>query len=201
MTKRMGLSMAAAAALFTAACGAPELPKLSEVQLDPARQALALQEVQIKHARGIRVWCVPFARDASGIQIRGNANTWWGQAAGLYDRGKEPSVGAVMTWKATGRNPRGHVAVVSEIVSDREIRVDHANWKRNQVSLGMSVIDISPANDWSQVKLESSPGQYGRMYPIRGFIYPNNEPIEPAEVIEAEAPTVPLLGRLFQKKS
>ena len=69
-------------------------------------------------------------------------------------------------------DPRGHVAVVSEIVSEREIKVDHANWKRNQVSLKMSVIDISPNNDWSQVKLESSPGSYGRMYPIKGFIYP-----------------------------
>lgn len=173
MTKRIGLSFVLAAGLLTAACGAPELPTVETATLDPSRQALALREVELKHAKGIRVWCVPFARDASGIEIRGNANTWWGQAEGKYDRGQTPAVGAVMTWKATGRNPRGHIAVVSEIVSDREIRVDHANWKRNQVSLGMSVIDISANNDWSEVKLESSPGSYGRMYPIKGFIYPN----------------------------
>lgn len=173
MKKRTGLSLLVAATLLSACAGfAPELPKLSDVQLDPNRQALALREVGIKQSKGIRVWCVPFARDASGIEIRGNANTWWGQADGKYARGHKPAVGSVMTWKATGRNPRGHVAVVSEIVSDREIKVDHANWKRNRVSLKMSVIDISPNNDWSQVKLESQPGSYGRMYPIKGFIYP-----------------------------
>ncbi len=173
MNTRFALSLVMAGALLTAACGrAPELPKLSDVDLDPNRQALALREVQIKHSKGVRVWCVPFARDASGIEIRGNANTWWGQAEGTYARGQKPAVGSVMAWKATSRNPRGHVAVVSEIVSEREIKVDHANWKRNQVSLKMSVVDISPNNDWSQVKLESSPGNYGRMYPIKGFIYP-----------------------------
>ncbi|MGC8159731.1 hypothetical protein ACP3WZ_24715, partial [Salmonella enterica] len=31
--------------------------------------------------------CVPFARAASGIQIYGDAWTWWGQAAGRYRRG------------------------------------------------------------------------------------------------------------------
>lgn len=162
------MALSAGCAMFT-----PELPKLSDVDIDPNRQALALREVGIKHAQGVRVWCVPFARDLSGIQIRGNANTWWGQAEGLYARGFEPRVGAVMTWKATSRNPRGHVAVVSEVVSEREIRVDHANWNRNQVSHKMAVIDVSDAGDWSAVKLESAPGSFGRVYPIKGFIYPN----------------------------
>ena len=171
----VGLPLLCAAVLVSAGCAfkAPELPKLSDLDIDPNREALALREVSAKHAKGVRVWCVPFARDLSGIEIRGNANTWWGQAEGQYARGQEPRVGAVMTWKATSRNPRGHIAVVSEIISDREIRVDHANWNRNKVSQGMRVIDISDAGDWSAVKLESAPDAFGSVYPIQGFIYPN----------------------------
>ncbi len=174
----IGIPFICAALLFGAACSAPvttaDLPKLADVDIDPNRRALALREVATKHARGTRVWCVPFARDLSGVEIRGNANTWWGQAEGKYARGQDPRVGAVMTWKATKKNPRGHVAVVSEIVSDREIRVDHANWKRNRVSHKMTVIDVSKAGDWSAVKLESNPGAFGSVYPIKGFIYPNS---------------------------
>src|SRR5690606_31545103 len=27
-----------------------------------------------------RIWCVPFARAVTGIEIKGNAKTWWSQA-------------------------------------------------------------------------------------------------------------------------
>ena len=69
----------------------------------------------------------------------------------------------------------GHVAVVSEVVSPREIKVDHANWKRNKISLAMTVKDVSPRNDWSDVRLESQAGSFGSVYPINGFIYPNTK--------------------------
>lgn len=81
-------------------------------------------------------------------------------------------VGAVMAFSATGKNPMGHVAVVSEVVSERQIKVDHANWKRNKVSLKMDVIDVSEKNDWSAVRLKSQPTAFGSTYPITGFIYP-----------------------------
>lgn len=141
--------------------------------LNPERQSMALLEVAQKQARGQRVWCVPYARDLSGIEIRGNAKTWWGQAHNIYERGREPSVGAVMAFRATGGMPLGHVAVVSEIVSDREIVVNHANWHRNKVSLNMGVRDVSKNNDWTLVRVESQPGRYGNFYPVNGFIYPN----------------------------
>ena len=158
-----------------AACSAPQdrLQTIDEIDLDPARQQLALREVKTLQAKGSRVWCVPFARNLSGIQIRGNANTWWGKAQGLYNRGKDPAVGAVMAFSKTGRLTMGHVAVVSEVISPREIRVDHANWERNRVSLKMDVIDVSEANDWSAVRLKSQPTAFGSVYPITGFIYPN----------------------------
>lgn len=78
-----------------------------------------------------------------------------------------------MSFKATRGMSLGHVAVVSDIASDREIYVNHANWKRNQVSLKMGVKDVSKNNDWTLVRVESQPGQYGRPYPVNGFIHPN----------------------------
>ncbi len=145
----------------------------NEVDLDPERQAMALQEVSRKHALGQRVWCVPYARNLSGIEIRGNAKDWWGKARNGFDRGNEPEVGAVMSFRATRGMPLGHVAVVSNIVTEREVIVNHANWLRNKVSLQMGVRDVSKNNDWTLVRVESRPGRYGSSYPVNGFIYPN----------------------------
>ncbi len=149
-------------------------------QARPAREArqveqratLAVAEAMAKRKRGERVWCVPFARMLSGIELKGNAKTWWTAAKGLYRRGGEPEVGAVMVFAGSRKMPMGHVAVVSELVSDRTIRVDHANWKRNQISLGMRVIDVSDKGDWSAVRVEGDPGVLGRVNPVSGFIYP-----------------------------
>ncbi len=143
------------------------------ISLDPDRQAMALLEVEQKQSRGLRVWCVPYARNLSGINIRGNAKDWWGKAHSIYERGPEPVVGAVMSFRATKGMVLGHVAVVSDVVSEREVIVNHANWKRNEVSLEMSVKDVSKNNDWTLVRVESRPGQYGKVYPVNGFIYPN----------------------------
>jgi surface antigen len=133
-------------------------------------------------AQAMALQCVPYARQASGVQIFGNANTWWGQAAGKYDRGTEPKVGAVMTFQATRGNPLGHVAMVSKMVSDGEVLVDHANWsliggRRGHIERGARVIDVSAAGDWSAVRVwYATIGDMGRTtYPLHGFIY-NNKP-------------------------
>ncbi|MDO6587935.1 CHAP domain-containing protein [Salipiger sp. 1_MG-2023] len=161
-----------------AACSSnptPDIRYASEGGLDLDRRAMALREVKALQNKGARVWCVPFARNASGVNIRGNANTWWGKAAGVYDRGRKPVVGAVMAFAGTSGMSMGHVAVVSEVVSERRLKIDHANWNRNKVSLGMLVEDISPRNDWSSVRVESNPGSFGKPYPINGFIYPKQD--------------------------
>lgn len=137
-----------------------------------AIRARGLAATSAKKERGQRIWCVDFARAATGVQIRGNAKTWWDRAKGAYERGRTPQVGAVMAFRSTKQMPMGHVAVVSEVVSPRKILVDHANWKRNQVSLRMAVVDVSPKNDWSSVRLESVKNTLGSVYPINGFIYP-----------------------------
>ncbi|MGR3321277.1 MAG: CHAP domain-containing protein [Pseudooceanicola sp.] len=131
----------------------------------------AVNEAVALDASGGRVWCVPFARNASGIEIRGNAETWWDQAAGAYGRGHDPLIGAVMAFSGSSKLPMGHVAVVSGITGDREITVHHANWERNKVSLDMRVIDVSDNNDWTRVRLESVPGAFGGVYPVDGFIF------------------------------
>ena len=45
--------------------------------------------------------CVPFARLISGIQIFGDAWTWWQQASGRYETGFQPRAGAVLCFKPT----------------------------------------------------------------------------------------------------
>ncbi|MBO9448096.1 CHAP domain-containing protein [Ruegeria sp. R14_0] len=147
----------------------------NDTDLDPERQLLALQEVSQKQARGQRVWCVPYARDLSGIEIRGNAKDWWGKAHNIFQRGNEPVVGAVMSFRATRGMPLGHVAVVSGVLTEREVVVNHANWHRNKVSLKMGVKDVSQNNDWTLVRVESHPGRYGSFYPVNGFIYPKDD--------------------------
>ena len=122
--------------------------------------------------------CVPFARAASGIQIFGDAWTWWEQAEGKYQRGRNPRVGAVLAFSKSSRLPLGHVAVVSRIVDKRVLMITHANWsrfggKRGLPEQDVTPFDVSQAGDWSQVKVWYSPihdiGQ--RAYPTYGFIY------------------------------
>jgi surface antigen len=122
--------------------------------------------------------CVPFARLVSGIQIFGDAHTWWQQATGRYQTGFTPKAGAVLCFKPTGHMRLGHVAVVSQVLTDRIIQISHANWsiiggERGQVEKNVTVIDVSPAGDWSQVKVWYDPSRDlgATVYPTYGFIY------------------------------
>ncbi|WP_255448455.1 CHAP domain-containing protein [Telmatospirillum sp. J64-1] len=133
--------------------------------------------------------CVPFAREASGIELHGDAWTWWSSAKGRYDRGASPKPGSVLVFKKGGSMVHGHVAVVSSVVDTRRIRVDHANWAprgaagRGKVTEDVQVLDVSPKNDWSQVRVWHAPsGDFGvRVYAAYGFIY------APAKGLAAES--------------
>ena len=140
-----------------------------------AVSALCLAASFIATAAEARLQCVPFARELSGIQIRGNAETWWGQAEGRYERSAEPAEGAVLAMPGTRRNPHGHVAVVSRIVGDRELLISHANWSRpGMIERNVRAVDVSPAGDWSQVRIwHAGSAQLGATtYPASGFILP-----------------------------
>jgi len=128
--------------------------------------------VRYSHASSA-LQCVPFARDNSGIAIVGNAVNWWGKAAGVYERGSRPEVGSVLNFRATGRMYLGHVAVVSLVIDSRNVQIDHANWSsRGAISRNISVIDVSPRNDWSAVRVAlGQSAEFGSVYPTYGFIY------------------------------
>jgi surface antigen len=117
--------------------------------------------------------CVPYAREHSGINIHGDAYTWWDQADGKYPRGALPKPGAVMVLNNYAGPNRGHVAVVRRIVSAREIRIDHANWLDDgSIYVNDPVEDVSSDNDWSQVRVYNlaTGGWGGKVYPVQGFI-------------------------------
>ncbi len=130
--------------------------------------------------------CAPFARALSGVQLRGDAGDWWDAAQGRYARARIPETGGVLVFARSARLPQGHVAVVARVKSDREILVTQANWERGRVTADQPVIDVSPDNSWTSVRvwwpgtrqMGSSP------YPTHGFIRPPRR-TSPSEVAEA----------------
>jgi surface antigen len=133
--------------------------------------------VDAAHAQAY-LQCVPFARKISGIDLFGRAASWWHKAVGRYEQGSLPRAGAVLVFKAISSMRSGHVATVSRVVSSRVIEVTHANWsiihgRRGQIERNVKVVDVSPANDWSKVRVWWAPhrGLGTTNYPTYGFIY------------------------------
>lgn len=120
-----------------------------------------------------RLQCVPFARREAGVEIYGNANTWWQQAQNRYETTQTPEEGSVLVLEGYATTSRGHVAVVKEVVSPRMIIVDHANWlNRGEITRDVPVMDVSEAGDWSEVRVWNVTGRHwgGRSYNVQGFI-------------------------------
>jgi surface antigen len=147
-----------------------------------AKRAIALDD-DISGGGSIRLppylQCVPYARQVSGIRIYGDAHTWWTQAAGKYERGYVPRVGAVMAFRPHGKMVLGHVAAVSRIIDSRTVLIRHSNWspingRRGQIENDVEAVDVSPNNDWSEVRVWFDPIQAlgGTHWPVQGFIYP-----------------------------
>lgn len=127
--------------------------------------------------------CAAFARQFSGIEIRGDAWTWWDLAEGRYAKGQRPRVGAVMSFTPFGNMRLGHVATVTQVLGTREIAVTHANWSpingtRGQIERDVVIRDVSDDNDWSKVRVWYAPlGDLGATaWPVDGFIYPDRVP-------------------------
>jgi surface antigen len=118
--------------------------------------------------------CVPYAREVSGIQLDGDAYTWWDEADGQYPRSHTPSPGAVMVFAPHGGMTVGHLAVVTSVQDDREVLVTQANWLPHRIEHDQPVIDVSPYNDWSEVRVWYEPihAMGGTIYPVYGFILP-----------------------------
>ena len=127
--------------------------------------------------------CVPYARQVSGIQLYGDAHSWWDQAEGKYRRGNSPKVGAVLAFQPHRNMQLGHVAAVSKVIDSRTVLLRHANWspingRRGQIENDVKAIDISPRNDWSEVRVWYHPIQAlgTTPWPTHGFIYSDKAP-------------------------
>ena len=88
----------------------------------------------------------------------------------------------MLVFKPNGVMTKGHVAVVSHVLTDRVIQVNHANWSiidggRGQIEQNVTVVDVSPAGDWSQVKVWYDPIRDlgNTVYPTYGFIYQSTQ--------------------------
>jgi surface antigen len=132
------------------------------------------------------IQCVPYAREVSHIELSGDAFLWWAEASGRYARGSVPVEGAVLNFRSIGRMPLGHVAVVTSVIDSRTILVTQANWVHGAITNDVTMQDVSPDNDWSQVEVElGDSSRWGAAYPAYGFIY--NQPAD-STVIAASAP-------------
>ena len=104
----------------------------------------------------------------------------------------------MIVFARTARLPLGHVAVVSRVVENRVVMLTHANWSRFNGERGhaeqdVTLFDVSPDNDWSEVKVwfRDSDGLGGTVYPVYGFIY--GQPAQPGN--HAAHPSRELTGR------
>ena len=84
----------------------------------------------------------------------------------------------MLCFKPTERMRLGHVAVVSQVLTDRVVQITHANWSpidgsRGKIEKDVTIVDVSQAGDGSQVKVWYDPSRDlgGSTYPTHGFIY------------------------------
>jgi CHAP domain-containing protein len=159
--------------LLLAACAAPVQAPVVGAVGPPARRVVVPENAPPQE-------CVPYARLVSGINLYGDAWSWWDLAvAGHYERGETPQPGAVLVLRKTRSLFHGHVAVVTDLVGPREILVTHANWGNGWATpgiiySGMRVRDESPLNDWTAVRFwNAKAAAFGHIYPAYGFIYPH----------------------------
>ena len=201
LMRRTGVKLLALGALVILSVPVASDPALAASQVNPAEKRelsvkrLARSDARAMHdgirkaqrsryartgvgaARGGVLQCVPFARENSGIEIIGNAGTWWNSASGVYERGSRPEVGSVLNFRTNQRSRLGHVAVVTKLVNPRMIEIDHANWSapgigKGRISRDVSVVDVSDNNDWTAVRVEVGQNAgFGSIYPTFGFIY------------------------------
>ena len=163
----------------------PAKPELKPREIAPAPQAIMGSPPRLPIAAATapsvetplhRLFCVEYARMRSGLAVFGDAKHWWDRAKNVYARLSHPVEEAVMVFSGSRRLKRGHVAVVTGIVSPRQIIVDQANWQnRGEIDHATPVLDVSRANDWSRVRVwDIRSGTFGaHVYAISGFIAKN----------------------------
>lgn len=175
---RWGAPLVLPLLLALVACGGVDERLATDPSVSPALGAAMGESPPQIVASGRYLECVPYARELSGIAIRGNASTWWNAADGRYRKGSAPRPGAVLVLKRKGHSS-GHLAVVTRVIGEREVIASHANWLNDgRIHANTPIRDVSGAGDWSAVRVWYTPGNVwgASAYPAHGFIYP------PAEV-------------------
>ena len=150
----------------------PNLPVVPDAAAPP-RLPVALASAPSVETPLRRLFCVEYARMRSGLAVFGDAKHWWDRAKNMYARLSHPVEEAVMVFSGSKRLKRGHVAVVTDIVSPRQIIVDQANWQnKGEIDHATPVLDVSAGNDWSLVRVWDmrSNGFGTHVYAISGFI-------------------------------
>jgi len=106
---------------------------------------------------------------------------------------KEP-----LAFQPSGSMRRGHVAAISRVIDSRTVLLRHANWspidgRRGQVEDDVRAVDVSPDNDWSEVRVWYAPIQDlgTTAWPVAGFIYPTRDARPTFQLAKAE-PAKPL---------
>ena len=167
------------------AAAKPAVAKPAAAKAAAGRQQARASGRHAAQAPQRRVQCVQYVLANSSFRVRGNARDWWRNAAGIHARGGAPEQGSVLSFRAVRSMPLGHVALVSRVVSSREVLIDHSNWSRGAITRGASVVDVSPNNDWTAVRVALKPGStvYGSIYPTDGFIHarPHDDAVNVAE--------------------
>jgi surface antigen len=127
--------------------------------------------------QALAVDCVQYVKSSSSFGLSGNAWSWWNHAAGVYERGNQPRLGAVLVFERTRRMPAGHLALVAGVIDSETVLIDHANWSvlgggDGRIRRGVPAVDCSLHHDWSAVCVWNSEFRsFGHPYAIAGFIY------------------------------
>jgi hypothetical protein len=146
--------------------GLPETSVAASAPIDPGSIHAVVDR------SGAPLQCAIYARQRTGFALSGDARNWWPQAEGRYQRSSTPLVGSVIVMGGTSA---GHVAVVTAVLNDRQIVVDHANWLGGgEIITGALVEDASDAGDWSAVRVWNveTDSMGLRPYPVYGFVGP-----------------------------
>ena len=164
--------------LFLSGCsttpGPGERQAISPRPKPPAALAQGANASPVIIATASPLQCVTYARRLTGVDLRGDAWTWWQNARGKYGRSSKPKRGSILVLQRTDHLRYGHLAVVTRVRGPREILVEHANWlNRGQIHKHQIVRDVSVKGDWSAVKVWYTPGKTmgKRTYSVSGFIH------------------------------
>ena len=87
--------------------------------------------------------------------------------------------------------------LVREALNEREVLLTHANWSyRGGIERNVRAIDVSPNNDWTNVRVWYGPiGDLGlRPNAAKGFIYAQKPIAAPVQIAMADRATVSVDG-------